>query len=116
MIFSKALGGVAEAASGAEEGTSDDTPTAGTTLAPDEAVSLGESDLPVSGRDGRGELLIGETSFATEGRAIAGILDRGNVFRKDAGSFSNAGFRLWRGVHTDTGNRPWCSSESGYAP
>jgi NAD(P)-dependent dehydrogenase (short-subunit alcohol dehydrogenase family) len=35
MIFSGALGGAAEAASGAEEGTSDDPPTEGTTLAAD---------------------------------------------------------------------------------
>src|ERR1700730_11686626 len=96
MTFSGALRCVAEAASGAEEGTSNDTSTAGTTLAPDEAVFLGESGLPVAGRDGRGAVVIGETSFATEGRAIAGILDRGNVFCKDTGSFSNAGFRLWR--------------------
>jgi hypothetical protein len=69
MIFSGALGGVAEAASGAEEGTSDDTPTTGTTLAPDEAVPLGESDVLVSGRDGRGELSIGETLFGLKTRA-----------------------------------------------
>src|ERR1700675_4924703 len=95
MIFSGALGGVAEAASGAEEATSDDTSTARTTL-PDEAVSLGESEALISGRDGRGELSIGETLLATEGRAIAGALDRKMVFCNDDGGFSNARFRLWR--------------------
>jgi hypothetical protein len=100
MIFAGALEGVAEAASGADEGTSDDTATAGTTLAPDEAVLLGESDALVSGRDGRGELSIGETLLATEALTITGALDGGMVFCTDAGGFSTAGVRLWRAEST----------------
>jgi hypothetical protein len=59
-------------------------------------VPLGEWDALISERDGRDESLTAKTFFATKGRAIAGIFDRGSVFCKDAGSFSNAGFRLWR--------------------
>src|ERR1700682_3981875 len=96
MIFSEALGGVAETASGAKEGTSDDTTTAGTTRAPDEGAPLGESDLLVSGRDGRGESLIGATCFASVGGAIVGCSDRRMVFCNGADGFSNAELRLWR--------------------
>src|SRR6476646_7011602 len=96
MTFSGALGGVAEAERGVEEGTSDDTSTVGTALAPDEAVPLGGSDVLISGRDGRCELSIGGALRATEGRAIAGAFDRGMVFCSDDCGFSNAKFRLWR--------------------
>ena len=80
---------VVEAASGAEEETSDDTFTVGTTLASEDAVPLGDSDLPVSKREGRGELSIGDTRLATEGWATAGGSDRRMVFCNGVG-FSNA--------------------------
>ena len=56
----------------------------------------GESDALVSGRDGRGELSIGETLLATEALAITGALDSGMVFCTDAGVSSTPGVRLWR--------------------
>ena len=95
MIFSGALVEVVEAASGAEEGTSDDTFTMGTTLAFEDTVPLGESAVRVAGRDWL-EFSIGETRLATEGRAIAGGSDRRMVFCNGAGGFSNTGLRLWR--------------------
>ena len=87
---------VVEAASGAEEGTSDDTFTMGITLALEDTVPLGESAVRVAGKDWLDEFPIGETLFATEGWAIAGGSDRRMVFCNGAGGFSNAGLRLWR--------------------